>query len=72
MTRDPIVEEVRAARDALARKHEYDIDAIFAALRDSEAKDGKQVVRLPARPVGEAAKAAARPGAAADGPAGRS
>lgn len=71
MTRDPIVEEVRAARDALARKYEYDIEAIFAALRDSEAKEGKSIVRLPSRPVGEADESAARPDAAAEDPAGR-
>lgn len=71
MTRDPIVEEVRAARDALARKYEYDIEAIFAALRDSEAKEGKSIVRLPPRPVGEADESAARPDAAAEDPAGR-
>jgi hypothetical protein len=72
MTRDPIVEEVRAARDALARKYEYDIEAIFAGLRDSEAKEGKSIVCLPPRPVGEADEsAAARPDAAAEDPAGR-
>lgn len=71
MTRDPIVEEVRAARDAIARKYEYDIEAIFAALRDSEAKEGKSIVRLPSRPVGEADESAARPDAAAEDPAGR-
>jgi hypothetical protein len=72
MTRDPIVEEVRAARDALARKYEYDIEAIFAGLRDSEAKEGKSIVCLPPRPVGEADEsAAARPDADAKDPAGR-
>ena len=28
MIRDPIVEEVRAIRDELAKRHNYDIDAI--------------------------------------------
>jgi hypothetical protein len=33
MIDDPIVEEVRRARDELARKFNYDIHAIFADLR---------------------------------------
>ncbi len=35
MTKDALVAEVRAARDAFAKQHGYDIDAIFAALRGS-------------------------------------
>jgi hypothetical protein len=49
MSRDPIVEEVRAARDAIARQHEYDLQAIFASLREMETEDGKETVRLPPR-----------------------
>ena len=33
MTQDAIIDEVRALRDELAKEHDYDIDAIFAALR---------------------------------------
>ena len=33
MTRDAIVDEVRAIRDEIAKAYDYDINAIFAALR---------------------------------------
>jgi hypothetical protein len=49
MTGDPIVDEVRAARDEIAKEHGYDIDAIFAALRALEATSGREHVSLPAR-----------------------
>jgi hypothetical protein len=49
MTRDPIVDEVRANRDALAREHGYDIDRIFAFLREMEKRSGAERVRLPPR-----------------------
>lgn len=49
MTPDPIVEEVRAARDRIAKEHNYDIDSIFAAFRDLEAVSGKEHISLPAR-----------------------
>lgn len=55
MTRDLIVDEVRAFRDELARKHDYDIDAIFTALRKMEADSGRQHVVLSARRVTEKA-----------------
>lgn len=49
MTKDAIVEEVCAAREAFAKQHDYDIDAIFAALRDLEIESGREHVRLPPR-----------------------
>jgi hypothetical protein len=49
MSKDPIVEEVRAARAAIAREHEYDLQAIFASLREMEVRDGKVTVQLPPR-----------------------
>jgi hypothetical protein len=71
MTHDLIVDEVRALRDELAREHDYDIDAIFTALRQLEADSGRQHVSLSARrvsePTGSSAPArAAQRGAAAD------
>lgn len=36
MWEDPIVAEVRAVRDAHARKFNYDLDAIFADIKNSE------------------------------------
>ena len=51
MVRDTLVEEVRAAREAFAQQHNYDIDAIVKALQDASAKVGRELVSLPARPV---------------------
>lgn len=46
---DPIVDEVRAARDAIAREHDYDIGKIAEAVRAREASSGRTVVTLPPR-----------------------
>ncbi len=46
---DPIVEEVRAAREAIAARYGYDIDKIAAALADRSKAAGRQTVS-PARP----------------------
>lgn len=46
---DPIVEEVRAARDAIAKKFDYDIAKIAEAVRAREAQSGRKVVNLPPR-----------------------
>jgi hypothetical protein len=51
MIRDPIVEEVRAARDKIAHDHDYDLAAIFAALRAMGADSDVERVTLPRRPV---------------------
>ncbi|MBI4735803.1 MAG: hypothetical protein HY766_07045 [candidate division NC10 bacterium] len=53
MARDPIVEEVRAIRDAFAKRHNYDIDAIVRALQEASADAGRQVVSLPSKPLRE-------------------
>jgi hypothetical protein len=47
MKKDPIVEEVRAIRDAIAREHDYELDAIFEMLRDAEAKSRREHVSPP-------------------------
>jgi hypothetical protein len=48
MIRDALVEEVRAFRDEIAKEHNYDIDAIFVALRRMEAgSQGKHVSLTP-------------------------
>ncbi len=44
--KDPIVEEVRRTRNALAAKYNYDLDAIFAASRKRQATCGHKVVDL--------------------------
>lgn len=51
MIPDPIVEEIRAIRDEIAKEHDYDINAIFEALRRLDATSAAQHVSLPARTV---------------------
>lgn len=41
---DPIVEEVRRARDAYAARFNYDLRAIFADLKEQERRSGRKVV----------------------------
>lgn len=53
--RDPIVEEVRKARDEYAKRFNYDLDAICQDLRDKQGREGRKVVSfLPkaAKPAG--------------------
>jgi hypothetical protein len=58
MWRDPIVDEVRAARDAHARLHRYDLDAIFRDLKEQEKRSGRTYLRLtPRRPVPKPSRA---------------
>ncbi len=59
MAEDPIVEEVRAARDEHAKKFGYDLEAIFRDLKAKEKETGRRYSRLSPRPVGPAK--AARP-----------
>ncbi len=66
MTRDSIIDEVRANRDALAREYDYDIDRIFAFFRDMEKRSGAEQVTLPPRRV-PVSRSAAQPTVAADG-----
>lgn len=49
MSQDPIIDEVRAIRDAIAREHDYDLDAIFRMLRTREITSGRSHVTLPPR-----------------------
>ncbi len=49
MVRDAIVEEVRAAREAFAKQHNYDIAAIVKALQEASAQAGRELISLPAR-----------------------
>jgi len=50
MSRDPIVDEVRAHRAAIAREHGNDLKAIVAALRQKQGADGRLVVSFVAKP----------------------
>ena len=47
MWRDPIVEEVRAIRDAYAKQFDYDIDVIYRDLKKQEAKSDRDFISLP-------------------------
>ena len=47
MRTDPIVAEVRAARDRLAARFDYDIAAIFRHIQAEEAKSGLTYVQCP-------------------------
>lgn len=48
-TTDPIVSEIRAIREARAKRFGYDLDAMFKDLRAKEAASGRKFVRLPPR-----------------------
>ena len=63
MTSDPIVDEVRAVRDAIAEEHDYDLTRIFEALREMAREHGGERVTLAPRRV----QTASQPTAAADG-----
>ena len=41
---DPIVDEVRRARDAYAARFNYDLRAIFRDLKEQEKRSGRKVV----------------------------
>jgi hypothetical protein len=44
MIDDPIVDEVRRARDEYARRFNYDLDAICSDLQQRQAQSGRMVV----------------------------
>ena len=46
---DPIVEEVRKARDAYAKQFNYDLDAIYRDLKAKEGQSGRRVVPCPSK-----------------------
>ena len=47
MQLDTIVEEVRQARDAYAKKFNYDLDAICRDLQEKQRLSHKKVISLP-------------------------
>ena len=50
MSRDPIVDEMRAIRDEYAKRFDYDLDAIFEHIKKQEAGSDRQfVTRSPKR-----------------------
>lgn len=51
MTTDPLVDEVRAIRDEIAKECDYDVATIFESLRRLEAASSARHVTLSARRV---------------------
>ena len=51
--RDPIVEEVRKHREAIAREHGNDLDAIIAAFQRQDASDDRATVSFPPKRIVE-------------------
>ena len=49
MQPDPIVEEVRAAREAYARRFGFDLRAICLDLQEQERTSGRELVSFPPR-----------------------
>lgn len=50
---DPIVEEVRSARDELFAASEYDLEALATRLRETEARHGRTSVSFAKRKPSE-------------------
>jgi len=48
---DPILDEVRAAREAIAKECDYDIEKLASAIKGREAQSEHPVVRRPPKPV---------------------
>jgi len=57
MINDPIVNEVRRVRDELAKKFNYDVDAIFFDLREKQKKYRNRIVNLRRQQKSEQASA---------------
>jgi hypothetical protein len=55
--KDPIIEEIHAVREDIAREAGYDIERILDAARARQAAAGLQAVRLPPRKAEPAKKA---------------
>jgi hypothetical protein len=51
MATDPIVDEIHAIREEIARRHDYDMDAIVETFQKASAQGDRRVVTLPPRPV---------------------
>ena len=47
MWEDPVVDAVRKVRDAHAAQFDYDLRAIYRALKQEEAQSGRKFVRFP-------------------------
>ena len=59
MSRDPIVDEIRAIREEYAEQFNYDLDAIFRDVKRQERESGRQFVTRPPKRI-QPVKGAAR------------
>lgn len=50
-SRDPLIEEIHAVREALAKESGYDLEKIAEAARKRQAESGRKAVALPPRPA---------------------
>jgi hypothetical protein len=50
---DPIVEEIRQAREAYAAQFNFDLDAIYEDIKRQERESGREFVSLPPKRVQE-------------------
>jgi hypothetical protein len=51
MSKDPIVEEVRAIRDSYAKKFDYDTGAIYRDLKNQETQTRRKFISLPPKRI---------------------
>ena len=51
MATDSIVDEVRQARDALAKRFNYDLRAMIQDAKERQAAGGRKVVSFPSKPA---------------------
>ncbi len=51
MWNDPIVEEVRKIREQHASKFDYDLNAIYKDLKETEKQSDHEVINLPAKRI---------------------
>jgi hypothetical protein len=54
---DPIIEEIHAVREEIARQADYDLDKMFEQARARQEASGLKAVRLPPRRPESARKA---------------
>jgi hypothetical protein len=65
MIHDPILDEVRSIREAIAQEHDYDVSAIFAMFRENAAASSRAHVNLSASTSNDTS-GVVQPGIAAD------
>ena len=57
MQKDPIVEEIRAIREAYAAQFGYDLDAIYRDLKEQEQEGDQELVSFPPKRLEKAEQA---------------